>query len=359
MELLLKDDLLMTIESNGQCTVKDFDRLPFALRKPEVALIDFIEWASNRTLSIGRSYAKEILNSLRLSQVNRYAVCKACRAVSLEDAYWIRQTDDQAEWEEVNLFKNKLSLFITEVSLSGSNTHYRVEKYSKDTIHTPELTTLGANAKGWIRSEDGLYLHKVGKNELPASEILEALQIKHIPYYESEADEVRMYLSEERRGWIEGVGEKIVKSRLFTTEDQALVTFEEFKLFCNAYGMNPYEEALKIDKQAYLEMQIADYILNNNDRHEQNWGFIMDNESGQLTGYVPLFDHDHAFAEYKNVHSQTTEQDMTLLQAAVKAQGELKMDLSVLDRMEKPKELSDKQWKAVQVRKEQVMRSSM
>ena len=105
MELLLKDDLLMTIESNGQCTVKDFDRLPFALRKPEVALIDFIEWASNRTLSIGRSYAKEILNSLRLSQVNRYAVCKACRAVSLEDAYWIRQTDDQAEWEEVNLFK--------------------------------------------------------------------------------------------------------------------------------------------------------------------------------------------------------------------------------------------------------------
>lgn len=228
MELLLKDDLLMTIESNGQCTVKDFDRLPFALRKPEVALIDFIEWASNRTLSIGRSYAKEILNSLRLSQVNRYAVCKACRAVSLEDAYWIRQTDDQAEWEEVNLFKNKLSLFITEVSLSGSNTHYRVEKYSKDTIHTPELTTLGANAKGWIRSEDGLYLHKVGKNELPASEILEALQIKHIPYYESEADEVRMYLSEERRGWIEGVGEKIVKSRLFTTEDQALVTFEEF-----------------------------------------------------------------------------------------------------------------------------------
>ena len=50
---------------------------------------------------------------------------------------------------------------------------------------------------------------------------------------------------------------------------------------------------------------------------------------------------------------------MTLLQAAVKAQGELKMDLSVLDRMEKPKELSDKQWKAVQMRKEQVMRSSM
>ena len=355
MELLLKDDLIMTIESNGQCVVKDFDRLPFALRKPEVALIDFIEWASNRTLSIGRSYAKEILNSLRLSQVNRYAVCKACRAVSLDDAYWIRQTDDRAKWKDVNLFWNKLTLFITEVSLSGSNTHYKVEKYSKDTIHTPELTTLGANAKGWIRAEDGLYLHKVGKNELPASEILEALQIKHIPYYESDADEVSMYLSCERCEWIEGVGEKIVKSRLFTTEAKALVTFEEFKLFCDAYGMNPYEEAVKIDKQAYLEMQIADYIINNNDRHEQNWGFLMDNESGQLTGYVPLFDHDYAFAEYENVHSQTSEQDMTLLQAAIEAQRELQIDLSVIDRMEKPGELSDKQWKAVQMRKDRLI----
>lgn len=51
------------------------------------------EWASNRTLSIGRSYAKEILNSMRLPQSNRYAVCKACRGLSLEDAYWIRQRE--------------------------------------------------------------------------------------------------------------------------------------------------------------------------------------------------------------------------------------------------------------------------
>ena len=105
--------------------------------------MDFVEWASNRTLSIGRSYAKEILNTLRLSQSNRYAVCKACRGLSLED-------------------------------------------------------------------------------------------------------------------------------------------------FCNAYGMNPYEEAKKIDSEFYLKMQIADYLLNNNDRHEQNWGFFMDNHTGKLFGYCPL-----------------------------------------------------------------------
>lgn len=86
MLLLLKDHPLLNIQDNGNCVILDFDRLPFALRKENVTFVDFMEWAVNRTLSIGSSYAKEILNSMRLSQNNRYAVCKACRGLSLEDS---------------------------------------------------------------------------------------------------------------------------------------------------------------------------------------------------------------------------------------------------------------------------------
>ena len=79
MKLYLRDIPVLGISENGNCKILDFDRLPFALRKEDVTYPEFVEWASNRTLSIGRSFAKEILNSLRLSQTNRYAVCKACR----------------------------------------------------------------------------------------------------------------------------------------------------------------------------------------------------------------------------------------------------------------------------------------
>ena len=91
MQLLLKDRPLLTICDNGTCEIIDFDHLPFALRRDPVTFVEFIEWASSRTLSMGRSYAKEILNALRLSQTNRYAVCRACRGLSLEDSYWLRQ----------------------------------------------------------------------------------------------------------------------------------------------------------------------------------------------------------------------------------------------------------------------------
>ena len=127
----------------------------------------------------------------------------------------------------------------------------------------------------------------------------------------------------------------------------SLVTFEEFKIFCSNYGMNPYTEAERIDREFYLKMQIADYILNNNDRHEQNWGFLMENQTGKLTGFCPLFDHDHTFVNYDNVMSQTAETVMTLQDAAVRAQEKLGLDLSPLSEMEQPQLLSNAQWDAV------------
>lgn len=55
MRLMLKDSPVLEIEENGVYKILDFERLPFALRKQNISLADFIEWASNRTLSIGRS----------------------------------------------------------------------------------------------------------------------------------------------------------------------------------------------------------------------------------------------------------------------------------------------------------------
>ncbi len=354
MQLLLKNRPLLDVRDDGVCRILDFDRLPFALRKETVAYADFVEWAANRTLSISRSYAKEILNALRLSQNNRYAVCKACRGLSLEDSYWIRQEGDESAWEQVNLFENPLTLFITEVSLSGRNERHRIETVRENQIHTPELTTFGVSAKGWIRQGKRLCLHKVGRYEIPADEILTALGIPHVSYRISQESEIRPYLTRERMEWIAGVGEAVVNCELYTTEDVAMVTFEEFQIFCENWGLDPFAQAVEIDRKSYLQMQIADYLLNNNDRHGQNWGFLMDNHTGKLTGYFPLFDHDHAFCENPRTLSQTARESISLREAALKAQKELRMDLSPLDEKKRPAFLSEQQWAQLLARKEEM-----
>lgn len=70
----------------------------------------------------------------------------------------------------------------------------------------------------------------------------------------------------------------------------------------------------------------------------------MDNETGKLTGYFPLFDHDRAFCENPRVISQTVREPVSLRQAAIEAQKELKMDLSGLGGRKRPRFLTESQW---------------
>ena len=347
MQIFLKDLPVLSVETDGNCRILDFDHLPFALRKEKVAFPDFYEWASNRTLSIGRTHAKEILNAFRISQTNRFAICKACRGLSLQDAYWIRQDGDAADWSKINLFHNPLSLFVAGLSLSGDTGFIPQPETPPDPIHTPELTTLGVTAKGWFRERDGLYLYKIGKNELAADAILSAARIPHLSYQEAGAAEKEKYLSASRREWVDHVGEVLVKSKLFTSPELSMVTFEEFRTFCGHYGLDAYEQAMKMDPSAYRRMQIADYLLNNSDRHEQNWGFFMENRSGKLVGYCPLFDHDHAFSPRDPIYSQTSVSYVTLKEAALTAMREEPVDLRPVLDLEKPFFLDDEKWTAV------------
>ena len=96
-----------------------------------------------------------------------------------------------------------------------------------------------------------MFLHKVGKYEIPASEILTALQISHISYEISRKEDISLYLSKERSEWIESVGEKMVCSELFTSEETSLVTFEEFKIFCDVLWIECISGSKK-DRQGVL-----------------------------------------------------------------------------------------------------------
>ena len=91
-------------------------------------------------------------------------------------------------------------------------------------------------------------------------------------------------------------------------------------------------------------MQVADYILVNEDRHGANFGFFMDNSNGKLQGLYPLMDHDHAFSEEKDIPSQTSEFDETLQEAAIKAVGHTEVKFDNVLKMDRPEELREKDW---------------
>ena len=340
MILMMKDTKVLETNKDGSIKIYEEKLLPFSLQKEDLTYEDFFfNWLSVRPLSIGRTNAKAILNNAGIPQ-NSLTIARICHGMNLSDCYWVKEREEDTSWDKDNLYDHDMDPLYADTALTGKSHHL-----SKDKFHTPELTAQGVSAKCWIKENDGIYLYKVGRKELPASEILDVLGIDHVHY--EKAEQLKEYLSKDRIKKIEDVGEIIVRSKLITNKQQGIIPFEEFAVWCaNQEIDDEYEEAKRRDEKSYYEMQIADYILNNSDRHVGNWGFYFDVEENKLQGMYPLMDHDHSFDEEETLMSQTNE-GKTLLEAARIAQAQLNLPVKDILEIPKPEYLMDNEWEQV------------
>lgn len=314
-------------------------------------------WTENRTMSMGKTNAKRLLAGFGISQSNPYLVAKLFHFTSLTDCYWMKEEGEQAQWKDVSLFRNRLEKAVSATALLGVPGSFKdqvrdsVKRHGAERprirIHTPELTAQGLAAKAWIRERGGMYLYKVGKKELAASRILDALGIPHVVYEEAEESALARIADQKRIDYIKETDEKIVKCRMITSEQKAIVSWEDFQMYCAYHDMDEYAYVTERDPRGYYTMQIVDYILANEDRHGANFGFYMDNRTGKLLELYPLMDHDRSFSEEDALPSQTSPEEETLEAAAVRAAGLWEIDYEAVLRMEKPEELSQAQWKGV------------
>lgn len=244
------------------------------------AMISFL---SSRVLPLDRDNAKKILGLLGLEQAQspeyRAKVALTCRAVSLQDNYWVKSEDDRVSWFEVDLRQNKLSEIVAQVALHGSSLTLQGK------VHTPELTTNGAYAKCWRRENGQLYLYKKGANgddeariEVEVSNILDKCNVRHLKY--SKAMDEKVYCC---------------KCECMTDEDLSMLSAMDFASYCNVNGMDFGTEIMKIDKDSIYKMLIVDYLISNRDRHGQNWGFWYHCNDMEIVGCHPLFDHNNSF----------------------------------------------------------------
>ena len=341
--LMLKDHPVAEIVGfNVQ--ILDYAHLPYSLRREDLNFDHiFHGWTESRVLSLSRSNAKKILAGFRMRQNNAYEIAALMHFATLTDCYWIKDAGEAVEWKDVDLFSSSLSKEVADTALFGKNLLFTGK------IVTPESSTQGLAAKAWYKDENGqLFLYKIGRKELAAAEILQKLKISHVPYYDASGDLQKM-ADAEHIAKIRDARESLVKAPIITNHDRSIVTWNDYCENCEANGIDEYRLVSRL--RLYHEMQVADYILGNSDRHGDNWGFFMDNDSGELRGLHPLFDHDHAFSTEKDLISQTSREPMTLKDAAFHSLRLLKkLDLQNVLLMKKPDALTNAEWQGVQER---------
>lgn len=231
----------------------------------------FYWWCAHRILSIDREYAKNLLNSCGLKQAStdrdRAFIALQYKCLSLRDFFWVKSADDTSTWDQVNLFKNSLSNAVVDIALLGKS----FSVTNKQLIDS-DLATDGVFPKAWYRDASGFTLYKGDRNnsvtkEVRASQLLKEAGLDVLEYWETTY-----------------CGERVSACKCFTNENIGYVT---------AGDLNANQD-IDTTYNGYFQMLLADYLVGNSDRHQDNWGYLFD-ESNHIIGFAPVFDFNHAF----------------------------------------------------------------
>lgn len=240
------------------------------------------DWLAGRTLSLSRDNAKAILNSAALPQSIRtdekIRIVEACRGLSVTDSYWLKQDDENIVYDSVNLRHQHLKDAAFAVSIKGDTLSIQKE------ILAPDIGTKGMFRKTWYRSDDGIELWKTDRTpdfintkcEVEASNILGTLGVNHVPYQLIQKD-----------------GILIATCPCITDDHTSLIAAQEIRDYCN-HTKTDFNKFITPYETAFANMAVCDYLIANTDRHIENWGFLVDTETNNITGPAPLYDHNQA-----------------------------------------------------------------
>lgn len=318
-EILHMKKKVACVSVYGRVEIYDEKFLPYDLylEKEEENDIDtminnlnnFYHWCASRVLSLDRKYAKEILNSIGVAQAltdrERAKISLSYHCVSLTDVYWVRKEGENITFEGLNLYDNPLNSAIVELTLKGRQMTVTNQELA------PDLSTKGCFPKAWIRNESGFKLLKDGgedavKKELLASEICQCFDIPQVKYQK------HFYQ-----------GEMVTESEIVTSKRFSMVSKMAFDIYACNHGLDTLKICSEIDPITYFGMNILDYLTGNTDRHPENWGFLIDNETNGYIGLYPLMDFNQCFYSYDNLDGAGCQtvlpRKMTQREAAIEA----------------------------------------
>jgi len=238
-------------------------------------------WWYNRRIPLSRSGLKAHLE--REPFLTPDVLQMKSWGLSLSDHYWMNPVAEPLNWDDINFFDNDFSEDVGNLLLGK-------ESSGNLDLVSPDNTSDGWLKKKWKIVNNERCLVKAGSaafhqepyNEAIASVIMQRLDINHIPYYVIIEDEFPYsvcanFVTKETElvsAWYAMQGIK---------KPNHVSLYEHYITCCERLGIASARE--EIDK-----MIVVDYLMVNEDRHQNNFGLIRDVNTLKFIGIAPIFD---------------------------------------------------------------------
>lgn len=326
-KIMHMEKTIAQISSNGKAAIYKETFMPYDLFLEENDENDidillnnldvFYHWCASRVLSLDRKYAKDILNSIGVSQAvtdrDRAKISLSYHCVSLTDVFWVKTSDEMVSFAQLNLYDNTLNEAIVELSLKGHQMTVTNQELA------PDLSTKGLFPKAWIRGADCFKLLKDGsreivQKELLASKICQCFAIPQVVYKEHLYD-----------------NETVTESDIITSKQYSIVSKMAFDIYACNHNLDTLEICQSLDPVTYYGMNILDYLTGNTDRHPENWGFLVDNLTNKYISLYPVMDFNQCFLSYDTLDGANCQTAlptrMTQREAAIEAVKQIGLPL--------------------------------
>ena len=207
-----------------------------------------------------------------------------CLGLRLSDQYWLRPPGQAARWGDVNFFQHSFPGDVGDVLLG------KVPSGQPIRFLSPDNTTDGWLKKRWILHQGRRCLLKAGSgpaqqepyNEALASLLMARLGIPHVSYTLTLQGDQPYSLCED---FLSPDTELVPAWSILQTRRKPNHTsvFQHYLDCCHALGIPGIREAVE-------QMIVVDYLLANEDRHQNNFGVIRRGDTLEYLGAAPLYD---------------------------------------------------------------------
>lgn len=276
------DEATGSIRSIGEMQSPKHLPVGISVKKGRADRAALNEWWLERSIPASRSGIRQVLETMELASTRQ--LLTRCMGLSLSDQYWMKPENSAVSWQEVNFFQNEFSEDVGDVLLG------KKEKKADFDFHSPDNTSDGCLKKRWKLIDGKRCLIKAGSspflqqpfNEVIATAFMERLGIPHVSYTLLWDGDVPYSVCED---FVTADTELVSAWRVMQTQKRENNTsvYRHYLNCCEALEVPGVVLALD-------QMIVLDYLIANEDRHQNNFGLVRNTDTLEWIGAAPVFD---------------------------------------------------------------------
>ena len=253
-----------------------------SVKKGKMDRVALNTWWKGRAIPANRDGIRHVLTELNLSTTQQ--LLNKCLGLSLSDQYWICPKNSGIKWQNINFFNHTFSGNIGNILFGKGLSSEKID------LMSPDNTSDGWLKKKWAILDGKRCLIKGGSgaiqqepyNEILASRIMDRLEIPHVSYTLMLQDD---YPYSVCKDFITPMTELIPAGYIMQTHGNLnhVSMYQHYLDCCEALEIPDMRDSLD-------RMMTLDYIIANEDRHQNNFGAIRNAETLEWLGVAPIYD---------------------------------------------------------------------